>query len=332
MLVADNHNSIPLVRSHGTSSSQSNTQTLRSSKPSKSGQTSPTIPPSSSLFSQSPPQSSTEQTEQNKPGASSKPKTKTRSKSKQKPKSKSTSNSSPSPSSSPSSSSSSSSNSSSNLKQSSKSQHLQSQGSNQSKNNQQKSSKKNRDNTSNSTGANSNHDGVPNKIVIPPRSVDVVFNSNSSRNHKRAILKSTSDDLKQTTQDIKSLFLSTSEPLLPDGSKPVFNNTSNSSSNRKRSSKSVKSNNSNGYNNQRLPDGSEPDFSNKAVTLSKSSSSNNSSGRAKLRSSDSSNRCKLHSSSSYGSPLADNFKYAGSSFHAEPKAITLPKPSFLKSK
>ena len=70
-----------------------------------------------------------------------------------------------------------------------------------------------------------------NRVVIPPRIVDVVFNTSnkSNRNSKRATLKSTADEIKQSTEDIKNLLLSDySSPCLPDGSRPVFNQTNSS--------------------------------------------------------------------------------------------------------
>lgn len=183
-----------------------------------------------------------------------------------------------------------------------------------------------------SKGSNSRRNNTSSKVVIPPRSVEVSFNTSNTRGSQRVILKSTADDLKQTTQDIKNLLLT---PTLPDGSKPNFrsgssssSNNSNNSNNKKNFKKSPKSPSSQHakLNNAltssgRLPDGSEPNFNNNrsnSAPLSRSGSSN------------SSRSSKPNSASSNSSNSTDSIRYAGSSFHAEPKAVTLPKPSFLK--
>ena len=144
-------------------------------------------------------------------------------------------------------------------------------------------------------------------VVIPPRAVAVDFHGS-----KRATLKSTSDEIKVTAQDLRNLILSDSiQQSLPNGAKPDFGHGNTSTRTK-----------------QTLPDGSKPDFghgNSKAQPLSRSSSSGSSSSTM------SSNRSKLHSSSSNSSNSTPNgFRYAGSSFHAEPKAVTLPKPSFLR--
>lgn len=174
-----------------------------------------------------------------------------------------------------------------------------------------------------------------NKIAIPPRSVEVNFNNRSgnainSNSVKRSTLKSVSDDIKKSTQDLKNLILA--EPSLPNGQKPNFGNStitddipknrsrSNSRNSRKKSPsfKHVELNSGN-FANQRLPDGKRPDFGSGSkpisAPMSRPSSATDSLG--------STNSFTTHSSGSVSS-------YAGSSFHAEPKAVTLPRPSFLR--
>ncbi|GAV27028.1 hypothetical protein PMKS-000489 [Pichia membranifaciens] len=170
------------------------------------------------------------------------------------------------------------------------------------------------------------------KVVIPPRSVEVRFNTNSSRGSQKAMLKSTADDLKHSTQDIKNLLVASPTT---DGSKPnsrsssgSSSNNSNASNHKKNAKKSPKSPNSqyaklnNALNKvARLPDGSEPDFNN---------SRNHSAPLSRSSSSTSARTSKPNSASSNSSASTDGIRYAGSSFHAEPKAVTLPKPSFLR--
>ena len=146
---------------------------------------------------------------------------------------------------------------------------------------------------------NNNNKRDNNRIVIPPRSVEVDFGGS-----KRATLKSISDEIKDSTQDLKNLIISES----PVSSEPL------------QKSNSV---HTGSFNRPRLPDGSTPDFNTRPPVLSRSSSSSSSSESSTTRS-------KPMSSSSYSSSSTNDFKYAGSSFHAEPKAVTLPKPSFLR--
>ncbi|ODQ48713.1 hypothetical protein PICMEDRAFT_14242 [Pichia membranifaciens NRRL Y-2026] len=185
---------------------------------------------------------------------------------------------------------------------------------------------------SQSKSSSSKRNASSGKIVIPPRSVEVSFNTNGSRGSQRAMLKSTADDLKHSTQDIKNLLVASPST---DGSKPNSRlsggsspNSSNASNHKKGGKKSPKSPNSqyaklnNAINKvARLPDGSEPDFNN---------SRNHSAPLSRSSSSTSARTSKPNSASSNSSTSTDGIRYAGSSFHAEPKAVTLPKPSFLK--
>lgn len=182
-------------------------------------------------------------------------------------------------------------------------------------------------------------------ITIPPRSISVDFSSSSSptsnsnknrqtsnRKNNKVTLKSTSDEIRSTTQDLKNLLLS--EPSLPNGQKPDFGN-GNSVGNARKNTRSTQYKKSPSSPNatvripeiQSLPGGGKPNFGNPNAHSPPSSAS-----FALSKASNRNIKLKASSASSSSFSTFESSKYAGSSFHSEPKAVTLPKPSFLSRK
>lgn len=177
----------------------------------------------------------------------------------------------------------------------------------------QPNNQKQKQNTSRSSKGKGNSKHTE-RVVIPPRSVHVDFHSNKSSN--LATLKDTSDEIKKAAAEVKDLLLS---DLSINGKAQSNEFQSSPQANRSNLDNSL-------YHQQLLQDSLLPKLENNS-NLSRSSSSCSTA-----------NRSKISSASSYTNDSStilntfENFKYAGSSFAAEPKAITLPKPSFLKSK
>lgn len=168
----------------------------------------------------------------------------------------------------------------------------------------------------NNSNNNNNNNKNTDRVIIPPRNVQVDFHSKSSN---LVTLKDTSDKIRKSAAEVKNLLLSElsindKQPVTGKNTSPLLNQAN------------MNNINYDLYHQQSLPDGSLPNFGHSS-NLSRSSSSCSTA-----------NRSKVSSASSYTNDSSniinafENLKYAGSSFAAEPKAVTLPKPSFLKSK
>ncbi|GMG44207.1 unnamed protein product [Ambrosiozyma monospora] len=182
------------------------------------------------------------------------------------------------------------------------------------------SAKKGKSKKGNNYNSNSNHNrnrsySLPPQHYLPDgRVVDFGNSSNSNSNFrrggnrynnngnngygkKRATLKSTSDEIKQSTDELKNLLtgVEVPEPTLPNGKKPDFGNGPSRDSRDSREGPSHRKNNS--YNAIRaLPSGQMPDFGGK-----------NKSNRCRLPSPPSSSSSSSNDNRSSSNPHSSNY-------------------------